>query len=426
MKVILMEEDKSKELYMFKKTLQELKNKRGKGTELISLYIPAGRRISDVAQYLREELSQSSNIKSKSTRKNVQSAIEVILQRLKLLKDPLEKGVIIFAGMVPRNGPGTEKMETYVLVPPEPIKTFIYRCDSQFYTEPLEEFLEEKDTFGIILIDRSEATIATVKGKNIQIQKRLTSGVPGKFKAGGQSARRLERLIDDAAHQFMVRVGEHATEVFLPILEKKQLRGILVGGPGNTKNEFVEGDYLHHELKKIVLDTFDLCYTEEFGVRELLNKASHLLRDLELMKEREVVQRFFKELIKEDGGLAAYGEKEVLEALIMGAVDTLIVSEDINMVRVKIKCNNCDYTEEFNIKKDELPKLEESLKERTCPKCEGALSIEETKDFIEYLSELCEMSGTKLCIVSRETEEGAQISKAFKGLAAILRFKLHS
>jgi len=421
-----MEEDKSKELYMFKKTLQELKNKRGKGTELISLYIPAGRRISDVAQYLREELSQSSNIKSKSTRKNVQSAIEVILQRLKLLKDPLEKGVIIFAGMVPRNGPGTEKMETYVLVPPEPIKTFIYRCDSQFYTEPLEEFLEEKDTFGIILIDRSEATIATVKGKNIQIQKRLTSGVPGKFKAGGQSARRLERLIDDAAHQFMVRVGEHATEVFLPILEKKQLRGILVGGPGNTKNEFVEGDYLHHELKKIVLDTFDLCYTEEFGVRELLNKASHLLRDLELMKEREVVQRFFKELIKEDGGLAAYGEKEVLEALIMGAVDTLIVSEDINMVRVKIKCNNCDYTEEFNIKKDELPKLEESLKERTCPKCEGALSIEETKDFIEYLSELCEMSGTKLCIVSRETEEGAQISKAFKGLAAILRFKLHS
>ncbi|AEF96263.1 peptide chain release factor aRF-1 [Methanotorris igneus] len=420
-----MEEDKSKELYMFKKTLQELKSKKGKGTELISLYIPAGRRISDVTQYLREELSQSSNIKSKSTRKNVQSAIEVILQRLKLLKDPLEKGVIIFAGMVPRSGPGTEKMETYVLIPPEPIKTFIYRCDSQFYTEPLEEFLEEKDTYGVILIDRSEATIATVKGKNIQIHKRLTSGVPGKFKAGGQSARRLERLIDDAAHQFMVRVGEHATEVFLPLLEKKQLRGILVGGPGNTKNEFVEGDYLHHELKKIVLDTFDLCYTEEFGIRELLSKAEHLLKDLELMKEREVVQRFFKELIKEDGGLAAYGEKEVLEALIMGAVDTLIVSEDINMVRVKIKCNNCEYTEELNIKKDELPKLEEALKEKTCPQCEGALVIEETKDFIEYLSELCEMSGTKLCIVSRETEEGAQISKAFKGLAAILRFKLH-
>ncbi|EHP88846.1 peptide chain release factor aRF-1 [Methanotorris formicicus] len=420
-----MEEDKSKELYTFKKTLQELKNKKGKGTELISLYIPAGRRISDVAQYLREELSQSSNIKSKSTRKNVQSAIEVILQRLKLLKDPLEKGVIIFAGMVPRGGPGTEKMETYVLVPPEPIKTFIYRCDSQFYTEPIEDFLEEKDTFGIILIDRSEATIATVKGKNIQIQKRLTSGVPGKFKAGGQSARRLERLIDDAAHQFMVRVGEHATEVFLPILEKKQLKGILVGGPGNTKNEFVEGDYLHHELKKIVLDTFDLCYTEEFGIRELLSKAEHLLKDLELMKEREVVQRFFKELIKDDGGLAVYGEKEVLDALIMGAVDTLIVSEDINMVRVRIKCNNCEYTEELNIKKDELPKLEEALKEKTCPQCEGTLVIEEVKDFIEYLSELCEMSGTKLCIISKDTEEGSQISKAFKGLAAILRFKLH-
>ncbi|HIQ39533.1 MAG TPA: peptide chain release factor 1, partial [Methanothermococcus okinawensis] len=160
---------REKDIYLFKKAIKELKSKKGKGTELISLYIPARRRISDVTQYLREELSQSSNIKSKTTRKNVQSAIEAILQRLKLLKEPLEKGVIIFSGMVPRGGPGTEKMETYVLEPPEPIKTFIYRCDSQFYTEPLEEFLEEKDIYGIILIDRSEATIGIVKGKNIQI-----------------------------------------------------------------------------------------------------------------------------------------------------------------------------------------------------------------------------------------------------------------
>ncbi|WP_292460602.1 peptide chain release factor aRF-1 [Methanothermococcus sp.] len=412
------------DVYLFKKALKELKNKKGKGTELISLYIPAGKRLSDVGQYLREELSQSSNIKSKTTRKNVQSAIEVILQRLKLLKEPLEKGVIIFAGMIPRGGPGTEKMETYVLEPPEPIKTFVYRCDSQFYTEPLEDFIQEKDIYGIILIDRNEATIALVKGKNIQILKRLTSGVPGKFKAGGQSARRLERLIDDAANQFMIRVGEYANEEFLPLFQEKKLSGILVGGPGNTKNEFVNKDYLHHELKKKVIDTFDLCYTEEFGVRELLDKASGLLRDLDLMKEKEVVQRFFKELIKEDGGLAAYGEKEVMRYLQMGAVDTLIVTDNINMSRITIKCNNCDYTEEINVKNDELPKVEESLKTKTCPKCGGMLYIDNTEDIIEYLAKLCDESGADLKIVSTDTEEGNQIYKAFKGIAAILRYKV--
>ena len=423
--MIIMASADSKQMYLFKKMLKELKTKKGKGTELISLYIPAGRRISDVAQHLREEMSQASNIKSKSTRKNVQSAIEAILQRLKLLKEPLEKGVVIFAGMVPRSGPGTEKMETYVIEPPEPIKTYIYRCDSEFYLEPLEDFLEDKDVYGIILVDRNEATIALVKGRNINILKKLTSGVPGKFKAGGQSARRLERLIDLAAHEFLQRVGQKANEQFLPLLQEKKLRGILVGGPGHTKNEFVEGDYLHHELKKLVLDTYDLCYTEEFGIRELLEKAAPLLKDVELMKEREAVQRFLKELIKDDGGLACYGEKEVLEALMMGAVDTLIVSEELEKYKVKIACNNCDYLEERTVTKLELIKLEEELKNAQCPKCGGALSIVEEKDYIEYLSELCEQSGAKLITVSSETEEGAMILNAFKGIAAILRYKIH-
>ncbi|MBW9222943.1 peptide chain release factor aRF-1 [Methanothermococcus sp. SCGC AD-155-K20] len=413
-----------KDIYLFKRAIRELKNKKGKGTELISIYIPAGRRISDVSQYLKEELSQSSNIKSKTTKKNVQSAIEVILQRLKLLKEPLENGVIIFSGMIPRGGPGTEKMETYVLDPPEPIKTFIYRCDSQFYTEPLEDFVQDKDIYGVILVDRNEATIAIVKGKNIQIVKRLTSGVPGKFKAGGQSARRLERLIDDAAHQFMARVGEYANEEFLPLLKEKKLRGLLVGGPGNTKNEFINKDYLHHELKKIIIDTFDLCYTEEFGVRELLDKASDLLRDLDMMKEKEVIQRFFKELTKEDGGLAAYGEKEVMKYLQMGAVDTLIITDNINMSRITLRCNNCEFTQEMNIKNDELLKFEENLKTKACPECEGMLYIDNKEDIIEYFARLCEESGTELKIVSTDTEEGSQIYKAFKGIAAILRYKL--
>ncbi|WP_459201002.1 peptide chain release factor aRF-1 [Methanococcus sp. CF] len=414
----------STDMYLFKKSLKELKGKKGKGTELISVYVPAGRRLSDVSQYLRQELSQSSNIKSKTTMKNVQSAIEVILQRLKLLKEPLEMGVIIFAGMIPRGGPGTEKMEVYVLEPPEPVKTFVYRCDSLFYTDPLEDFIQDNEVYGVILVDRNEATIGTVKGKTITILKKLTSGVPGKFKAGGQSARRLERLIDDAAHQFMVRIGEYATESFMPILEEKKLKGLLLGGPGNTKNEFAEKDYLHHELKKKIIDTFDLCYTEEFGIRELLDKASDLLRDIDLMKEKNLIQRFFKELIKDDGGLSAYGEAQVMKYLGMGAIDTLIVTEDIGITRVTVKCNNCNYTQEVNVKTNELFRFEDQLKTKACPTCGGAMYIDEEKDIIEYLSELCNVHNTDIIVVSTDTEEGSQISRAFKGMAAILRYKL--
>ena len=74
----------SKELYEFKKALKELAQKKGRGTELVSVYIPPDKQLSDVGKHMRDELGQSANIKSKQTRKNVQSAIEVILQRIRL------------------------------------------------------------------------------------------------------------------------------------------------------------------------------------------------------------------------------------------------------------------------------------------------------------------------------------------------------
>ena len=178
-----MAEVSSKELYKFKKTLKELSEKKGRGTELVSVYIPHDKQISDVGKQMRDELGQSANIKSKQTRKNVQSAIEVIMQRIRLFKVAPENGLVLFVGMIPRGGPGTEKMETYVFEPPEPITTYWYQCNNEFFLEPLEYMIEERETYGLAVIDRKEATIATLRGKKVNILNHLTSGVPGKHKA---------------------------------------------------------------------------------------------------------------------------------------------------------------------------------------------------------------------------------------------------
>ena len=164
-----MAEVSSKELYEFKKILKELAQKKGRGTELVSVYIPPDKQLSDVGKHMRDELGQSANIKSKQTRKNVQSAIEVILQRIRLYKQPPENGLVMFVGMIPKGGPGTEKMETYVLEPLEPVTTYWYKCNNEFFLEPLEYMIEERDTYGVAVIDRREATIASMKGKKINI-----------------------------------------------------------------------------------------------------------------------------------------------------------------------------------------------------------------------------------------------------------------
>src|SRR5438034_1175475 len=84
--------------YKFRRALEQIEEAAGRGTELVSVYIPPGRPISDVTNYLRAELSQSSNIKSASTRKHVTRAIESAIQRLRSYRMPPANGLVVFTG----------------------------------------------------------------------------------------------------------------------------------------------------------------------------------------------------------------------------------------------------------------------------------------------------------------------------------------
>ncbi len=395
--------------YAFKKKLDELRKIKGQHTELISLYIPPNRRISDVMAHLRDEYSQSSNIKSKQTRKNVLAAIESIMARLRYFKEPPPNGIVFFVGMVGE----PPKLVAEIVEPPVPINIYLYRCDSQFYLEPLEKLIEEEDVYGLLLIDRRECTIGFLIGSRIEMAAYLTSRVPGKHKKGGQSQRRFERLTEIAAHEWFVKAGEKASKLFL---EKDKLKGVLVGGPGPTKREFVNGNYLDYRIKEKIIGLYDTGYTDEFGLRELVNAASNDLEELDVIKDRRLMQRFLNE-IRKDSGLAIYGEEEVRNALMAGAVESLLISDALEKYRIKAKCKNCGY---------ELEEVREKLDEIKCPKCNIPMEIVEKKDVVEEYAELAESSGAEVEIIGRESEEGEILYKAFGGIAAILRYKWNS
>lgn len=59
-----------------KKLIKELGGIRGRHTELVSVYVPAGYSLVDVSNQLFQEKGTASNIKSKTTRKNVLTALE--------------------------------------------------------------------------------------------------------------------------------------------------------------------------------------------------------------------------------------------------------------------------------------------------------------------------------------------------------------
>ena len=410
----------SAEMYELKKKVEELKKFRGRATELVSLYIPAGYDLNKVMQQLREEYGTAQNIKSKSTRKNVLGALERAMQHLKLYKQTPPTGLALFVGNVSEQE-GVSDIRVFAVVPPEPLNVRLYRCDQTFVTEPLEEMLRVKEAYGLITVEKNEATIGILRGKRIEVVDELTSNVPGKTRAGGQSARRYERIREQETHEFMKRIGEHANKAFLPLLEKGELKGIIIGGPGPTKEEFVEGDYLHHELRKKVIGVVDISYHGEYGLRELVEKASDILSEHEAIREKKLVQDFFRHLVK-DTGLIAYGEKEVRKALELGAADILLISEGYTKVRVKAKCNNCGWEELKTMSEQEFEVYRRKIK--TCPKC-GSQNIDFKKwDVAEELIKMAEEIGANVEIISLDTEEGQQFYKAFGGLGAFLRYKL--
>ena len=402
-----------KQRYDFRREIERISAYQGKGTELISLYVPAGKMISDVANYLREEQSQSSNIKSSTTRKNVQSAISSILSRLKYYKMLApEHGIVFFVGTIPKNGDQTTMVQ-HAIEPPEPIGTFLYRCDSSFYLEPLSSMLEERDVYGLIVIDRKEATIGFLKGKAIQVVKNMQSLVPSKHRMGGQSSLRFERLIEIAANEYYKQVAETCTNIFLGV---RELRGILIGGPGSTKDFFYKEGYLHYELQKKVIETFDTGYTDEYGLRELVEKAREKLKDLDLMKQKSLMDRFMAEIRKPDDGLATYGVREVKQALDMGAVALLLVSEGLKKMERVFTCGSCGNV--MNVIQSD-----EEASAPACSKCGSQTSMTSETDLVDEMFETADRMGTEIQLISSASEEGKMLLTAFGGLAAVLRYR---
>lgn len=403
-------DDKQRRRYEFKKALQELTDLKGRGTELISLYVPPDKQISDVVQYLREEFSTSANIKSKSTRKNVLSAIESIMSKLKYYRFPPENGLVFFVGHVASRGDQTE-MYSKIVEPPEPIQTFMYKCDSVFHTEHLNAQLEEKELYGLVVMDRKEATIGLLAGTNIQTIANEQSLVPSKHHQGGQSSRRFERLIEIAAHEYFKKVGNIVNDAFMPMIQN--IRAVFIGGPGATKNFFYEKDYLRNEIKNKVEDTFDIGYTDESGLRELLEKASGTMKDMKISREKDLMNRFLVEIKKSDGSLSAYGLEQILRELENKTVDLLLVSEELNSFKFTYECPSC------RIRKVVIGKDETEIK---CDSDGASMELVSKEDIVEVFYDLAEAGGTTLEIISGDSEEGKLLNKAFGGAGAVLRY----
>ncbi|MFA5108861.1 MAG: peptide chain release factor aRF-1 [Candidatus Micrarchaeia archaeon] len=399
--------DRTKALYVLKKQVHHLRSLKGSGTELISVYIPSGAPIHLTSNKLKEEAGQASNIKSKSTRKNVTDALERIVHHLKSYGNCApESGLAIFCGNVSEN-PAKTDIELFSIFPPEPVKVQIYRCDSRFFLEPLEGMFEIKESYGLIVMDGRECTIATLKGTNVNILQRLNSMAHAKIRKGGQSARRFERLIEESIEYYYKRIGEAMDRYFV----SGNINGVIVGGPGPAKQDFVKMKPFNYQIK--LLGVVDTGYTDEYGLKEMMSKSGDIIAGQQAIVEKELIDRFIKEVVS--GGLAAYGEANVRKSLETKQASKLLISEGLEWTRYKCRVEGEPQERFINKRKDDAAPSQTSDGKK--------ITILSEHDLRDDLIELADASGTEVKMISNETSEGAQFLQSFYGVGAFLRYK---
>lgn len=353
-----------------KRIIKNLKTWSAHATTLLSLYIPPGRPISDVVNVLRQELSITENIKLKTTKTKVQTALESAIDRLLRIPKTPPNGLVIFSGVNDK----TEESITLVIEPPEEVGVFFYRTDKFFHTEFLEDMVEESDVYGLVIIERDEATIGLLKNDRIILLDELEGYIPGKHSKGGWSQRRFDRVIEELTEEFFKKVAEKINNYFMPYLQQGKLKGIIIGGPGYMKHDFIKSDTIDYRLKQLVLpELIDVSTQSIPGLKELVIRAKDLLKQHSYIRVYDAIEEFKTHLAKDDG-LVTYGEKEVLEAVNIGAVKYLIITEDHEKIDTIMKT-----AEEKNI---------------------------------------------EVYVVNNEIPEYEWLKKTFKGLVAVLRYQL--
>ena len=410
----------SVKLYKIRKTLDELTQQEGHGTELITVYIPKNKQLHEVINNLREEQGTADNIKSDLTRTHVVDSLSKVVQRLKLYKKTPERGLVIFCGALPREGggpPGSEVVKAYEIDPPKDLTTFLYRCDDHFHVDILKDMLKDDNMIGILAIDAKDAGWGLLHGDKIEVLKETGSGVAGKHRQGGQSAKRFQKLREMELQYYFNRVAHITREYFIDIYP---IKGLIISGPGPTKEDFIRNNYLEYRLQDMIISTIDASYSGSEGIREAFSKSSEILSNFRMVEEKKIIEKLFQH-INSNTGLGSYGLKEVIEMLKNNIAEMVIITDDTELYRIEIKCKRCQSLTEDIVERQKMIRRKTDLENNPCTNCKSTDNESSQQDIVDYIALLASQTGTKVEVISGKTEHGVMLSSLGK-IGAILRY----
>ena len=417
---INVEKQDSVKLYKIRKTLEELSKKAGRGTELITVYIPKGKQLHEIIGSLQQEQGTADNIKSDLTRSHVVDSLGKVVSKLKMYKKTPPRGLVVFCGALPteEGGPlGSEVVTAWEIEPPKDLNQYLYRCDDHFHVDILKDMLKDDNLIGFLAIDAKDAGWGLLHGDKIEVLSQTGSGVAGKHRQGGQSAKRFQKLREMELSYFYNRVAQVTREYFIDIYPVK---GLIISGPGPTKEDFINGNYLEYRLQNNIINTIDSGYAGAEGIREAFAKSGDILGNFRLVEEKKMIENLFRE-INTNTGKGSYGLQEVIEYLKNNVVKILLITDNTNLHRVEATCKRCKHIQEEILERPLVIPKKTEYKNKPCPECNAMDTEVNEQDIVDYLEILAAKTGTELQVISGSAEHGNMLASLGK-VGAILRY----
>ena len=409
--------DRNVQMWKVKKLIKSLEAARGNGTSMISLIIPPKDQISRGAKMLADEFGTASNIKSRVNRLSVLGAITSVQQRLKLYSKVPPNGLVIYCGTIVTEE-GKEKKVNIDFEPFKPINTSLYLCDNKFHTEALQALLADDNRFGFIIMDGNGALFGTLCGNTREVLHKFTVDLPKKHGRGGQSALRFARLRLEKRHNYVRKVAETAVQLYISN-DRPNVEGLILAGSADFKTELSQSDMFDPRLQAKILKIVDISYGGENGFNQAIELSAEVLSNVKFIQEKKLIGKYFDE-ISQDTGKFCFGVLDTLKALEMGAVETLIVWENLDITRFVLKNHASDQEVIHHLNPEQ-----EKDKANFVDKETGVeLELVEKISLLEWLANNYKSFGATLEIVTDRSQEGSQFCKGFGGIGGILRYRV--
>jgi len=215
------------------------------------------------------------------------------------------------------------------------------------------------------------------------------------------------------------KVSEIATQCFVSG-DKVNIKGLIIAGSADFKTELTTSDLFDPRLEAVLIKPMlDVSYGGENGFNQAIELASETLKNVKFIQEKKLITLFLDE-VAQDTGKYCFGIKDTMAGLEMGAVETLIVWENLDIKRLHIRNAHTDSEQVLFVS----PEEEKNEKLYRDAESGVELDVVENKPFVEWIVEMYKTFGAKLEFITDRSQEGNQFCKGFGGIGGLMRYKV--